>query len=110
VSALCTYGVKHDEIANYLGIDPKTLRKHYRQELDESKMRSHKVVGDFLYQAASGAAMEDGATHAECLRAAMFWAKTQMGWRETDNHNHMSEDGSMSPPTKIEIVAAEGNG
>lgn len=31
VEALAGYGVRHDEIALYIGIDPKTLRKHYRE-------------------------------------------------------------------------------
>jgi hypothetical protein len=35
----------------------------------------------------------------------MFWAKTRMGWRETQEINHTSEDGSMSP-TRIVIEAA----
>jgi len=101
VSALCTYGVSQDEIAKYIEVCPHTLREYYREELDTARTKAHAVVGKYLYQAASGAALANGASHSDCLRAAMFWAKTQMNWRETENLNHTSEDGSMSP---VEIV------
>ena len=97
VSALCAYGVPQHEIAVYIGVDPKTLRKHYRAELDTAKTKAHAAVGRFLYQAASGAALEKGATHADCIRAAMFWAKTQMGFVDRTAIEHTSPDGSMSP-------------
>ncbi len=34
VETLAGYGVPETEIASLIGIDPKTLRRHYRQELD----------------------------------------------------------------------------
>lgn len=90
IRALCSYGVSHDEISVYMGIDPKTLRKHYRKELDTAKIRAHAAVRKYLFEAASGAAISKGATHADCLRAAMFWGKTQMGMKETTNIDHTS--------------------
>lgn len=104
VSALYSYGIPQEEIAGFIGIDAKTLRKHYRHELDTAHVKAHAAVGKFLYQNATGATLKEGASHSDCVRAAMFWAKTRMGWRETDNLNHISEDGSMSP-TRIELVA-----
>lgn len=100
VSALCSFGVPQSEIACYIGIDPKTLRKHYRAELDTSVTRANAAVGRFLYQNASGQTIGKGATHSDCVRAAMFWAKTRMGWRETSQVDHTSSDGSMSPKGK----------
>lgn len=96
VSALCSFGVPQDEIAAYIGVDSKTLRKHYRAELDQSEIKANAAVGKFLYQAASGRALKDGASHADCVRAAMFWAKTRMKWRETSQHDHISSDGSLA--------------
>lgn len=104
VSALYSFGIPQAEIATYIGVDAKTLRKHYREELDNSVTKANAAVGKFLYQNASGATLKEGASHSDCVRAAMFWAKTRMGWRETQDLNHKSEDGSMSP-TRIEIVA-----
>ena len=104
VSALCSFGVPQSEIATYIGIDPKTLRLHYRDELDQAHTKANAAVGKFLYQNASGATLKNGASHSDCVRAAMFWAKTRMGWRETERHEHTSPDGSMSP-TRIEITS-----
>lgn len=97
VSALYSYGIPQSEIAKYIGIDDKTLRKYYREELDNAHVKAHAAVGRFLYQNATGQTLAKGATHSDCVRAAMFWAKTRMGWRETDNLNLSSEDGSMTP-------------
>ena len=108
VSALYSYGIPQEEIAAYVGIDAKTLRKHYRGELDTAHVKAHAAVGRFLYQNATGSTLKEGASHSDCVRAAMFWAKTRMGWRETQDLNHRSEDGSMSP-TRIEIVAPSDN-
>ena len=97
VSALYSYGITQEEIARFLNIDPKTLRLHYRDELDSAHVKANAKVGQFLFQNASGQTLANGATHSDCVRAAMFWAKTRMGWRETENLNHISEDGSMTP-------------
>lgn len=92
VEALTAYGVPSAEVALYVGIDPKTLRKHYRQELDVARTKAHAKVGKFLFNAASGDALKNGASHSDCIRAAMFWAKTQMGFREKEE----SSQGDMS--------------
>ncbi len=85
VSALKSFGVAQSDIANYIGVDDKTLRKHYREELDNAQTKADANVAKFLYNAASGKALDAGASYADCVRAAMFWAKTRMKWRETDN-------------------------
>lgn len=108
VTALYSFGTPQEEIAKYLDIDPKTLRKYYRQELDTAIVKANAKVGQFLYQNAAGQTLGQGATHSDCVRAAMFWAKTRMGWRETENVNHTSDDRSMSP-TRIELVAPDDN-
>lgn len=85
VRALCAYGVPQDDIAIYVGIDPKTLRKHYRDDLDASKVRANAKVRKFLFDAATGEALAKGASYSDCLRGAMFWAKTQMGFKENQD-------------------------
>lgn len=97
IVALRSYGVPIKEVAAYIGIDDKTLYKYYRDELENSAIKANANVGKFLYQAASGQALATGATHSDCVRAAMFWAKTRMGWRETQHIDHTSSDGTMSP-------------
>jgi hypothetical protein len=101
VAALASYGVPQEEIAIYIGTDAKTLRKHYRSELDSAKVKANAKVRRFLFEAASGDAMAKGATYADCLRGSMFWAKTQMGFREGDEE-------IKSEPITINIVKPHG--
>jgi hypothetical protein len=91
VSALKSFGVPLDDIADYIGIDRKTLSKHYTKEIRTAQIKANATVAKFLYTGASGASLKDGASHADCYRAAMFWAKTRMGWRETENNQTDSE-------------------
>jgi len=106
VSALKSFGVPQEQIATYIGIDAKTLRKHYSDELATAQTKADATVARFLYNAASGKAVDHGASYSDCVRAAMFWAKTRMQWRETNHHDVTSSDGSMSP-TKIEITGPD---
>lgn len=101
VSALASFGVRREAIASYIGVDPKTLRKYYRDELDNSTIKANAAVGKFLYRAASGQALDEGASYSDCLRAAMFWAKTRMKWRETDDKDIERRVGEA-----IEIIRA----
>ena len=88
VSALASFGVPQEDIATYIGISKPTLAKHYPDELSFSSIKANATVGKFLFNMASGQAMKNGATYGECSRAAMFWAKTRMGWRETQHVEH----------------------
>jgi len=101
VKAMAAYGAKQDAIATELAIHQETLRKHYRQELDTSAEKANMRVGQTLYSLASGEAMAKGATWADVSRAAMFWAKTRMGWRETDRLEMTGKDGE---PMKIHVI------
>ena len=93
IIALRSYGVPIKEVAAYIGIDDKTLYKYYKDELENSAIKANANVGKFLYQAASGQALTTGATYSDCVRAAMFWAKTRMGWKETNVQEHTGADG-----------------
>ena len=97
VRALSGFGIPHDNIAKHIGIAPKTLRKWYAHELDTGSIAAHAKVAGFIFKAASGMALTDGASYADCLRSAFFYAKTQMQWRETEH----SEVLDASPPTIV---------
>jgi N6-adenosine-specific RNA methylase IME4 len=101
VAALKSFGVPLDDIAAYIGIDRKTLSKHYAEEIRAAQIKANANVAKFLYSAASGKALEQGATYADCVRSAMFWAKTRMGWRETDVlGDHPADQG----PIQYEVI------
>jgi hypothetical protein len=82
-----TIGTPQDVIADILGIDPKTLRKHYRVELDQSMAKANAQIGGALFNKAKG-----GDT-----AAMIFWMKTRAGWREKQEIDHTSSDGTMTP-------------
>lgn len=108
IVALRSYGVPIKEVAAYIGIDDKTLYKYYREELENSAIKANANVGKFLYQAASGQALTTGATYSDCVRAAMFWAKTRMGWKETNVQEHTGANGADLPKNnKITITVVD---
>lgn len=73
VSALCSFGITQDEISTYLDIDLKTLRKHYRRELDTGTTRANAAMAKRLFDAG----IKDGS-----VPAMIFWLKTRAGWKE----------------------------
>jgi len=70
-----TIGTTQETIADILGIDAKTLRKHYRHELTQSMAKANAQIGGALFNKAKG-----GDT-----AAMIFWMKTRAGWRENLN-------------------------
>lgn len=67
--------VTQEEIAIVLDIDTKTLRKHYREELDRGLIIANSKVGANLYKIATGKGRE-------AVTAAIFWLKTRASWSE----------------------------
>lgn len=96
VEAMGAHGVPQDQIAAYIGIAEKTLRKHFRRELDSSKgATTYKVSKALVQNAVNGN-----------VTAQIFWLKTQAGFRETTAVDLSSEDGSMSPAKAAPVIDA----
>ena len=87
-------GTRQEVIADIIGIDPKTLRKHYRKELDQSAAQANATIGGALFNKA-----KSGDT-----AAAIFWLKTKAGFRETQHIDHTTNG---EPITKIERVVID---
>lgn len=85
VRAMAGYGIPEIDIARVIsgGIDPKTLRKHYRHELDTGHVEANAVVAGALFKNA-----KDGN-----VAAQIFWCKTRLGWRETEVRRHEGPGG-----------------
>jgi hypothetical protein len=83
VEALAAYGVPEHAIARVVGIDPKTLRRHYRYELDLGATKATAKVAEFLFRKAT----TEGP---QCVTAAIFWMKTRGGWRETPQSHEIA--------------------
>jgi len=97
VEAMAGYGVPEADIARVLAIDPKTLRKHYRAQLDMAHVKANSAVAQSLFRKATG----DGP---QSVTAAIFWAKTRMGWKETVVNEHGGIEGNPVPITVIRRV------
>ena len=52
VEAMAAYGIPETDIARVVNIDPKTLRKHYRDELDLGSTKANAQVAGFLFNSA----------------------------------------------------------
>src|ERR1044071_7271384 len=73
VEAMAAYGIPEIDIARVIGIDPKTLRKCYRDELDLGEAKANAQVAGFLFTNAKNGN----------VTAQIFWLKTRAKWRET---------------------------
>ena len=96
VEALSGYGVRHDEIALYLDIDPKTLRKHYRLQLDKGTVKANVGVARALHKNAT----EGNVT------AQIFWLKARAQWRDRPEVG----DGDDETPAPVAITVQVVNG
>ena len=74
VKALSGYGVPQEGIAIHIGIDAKTLRKHFRDQLDRGSVEATAKVAQTLFHLA---------TVEKNVASVIFWMKARAGWRET---------------------------
>lgn len=94
VEALAGYGVPEKEIAAMIGVDAKTLRKHYRHELDHGHAKANAKVAENLFRKATGEGRE-------AVTAAIFWLKARARWKETSIHEH---GGVEDQPIEINCI------
>jgi hypothetical protein len=76
---MAAYGIPETDISAVVGIDPKTLRKHYRDELNLAQTKANAQVAGFLFNSA----------RTGNVTAQIFWLKTRASWKETPyEHRH----------------------
>ncbi|HEY8066618.1 MAG TPA: hypothetical protein VIF40_18115 [Methylosinus sp.] len=88
VEALASYGIPHIEIGTVIGIDPKTLRKHYGLELETAAIKANAMVAQSLFAKATSKGITGPS-----VTAAIFWLKVRAGWKETTIHEHGGKNG-----------------
>lgn len=79
VRAMAGFGVPQEEIATFLDIDAKTLRKHFRAELDRGSIEATTKVAQSLFRMA---------TEGNNVAAAIFSMKARAGWSEKQRIEH----------------------
>jgi hypothetical protein len=84
VEAMAGYGIPHEDICRLVinprtgcPIDDKTLRRHFRYELDTGYVKANAKVVQSLYAQATGGN----------VTAAIWWTKARMGWAERVEHS-----------------------
>src|SRR3954451_14928022 len=100
VEAMAACGVPEADIATVIGVDPKTLRKHYRLELTTGSIKANTRVAESLYKKAIGEGPQS-------VTAGIFWLKTRAHWKETIVNEVQHQVGG-SVKELMEWVAANG--
>ena len=67
VEAMAAYGIPEVDISRVVGVDSKTLRKHYREELDLGETKANAQVAGFLFNSARNVRRRRG------TRRSRFW-------------------------------------
>ena len=94
VSHLAGLGVPQDDIANIIGCAPKTLRKHFRAELDRGVAEANAVIAGCLFATAK----------AGNIAAMIFWMKTRGRWREQPPANNADADSDAGSSSEVLVL------
>jgi hypothetical protein len=100
VEAMAAYGVPEADISRVVGVDPKTLRKHYREELDTGQIKANSKVAESLLRKATGEGPQS-------VTAAIFWLKTRARWKEVVV-NEVTHDASDPIKVLMQRIAEQG--
>lgn len=95
IEQMVAIGLNQEQIAIVIGRSVDSLDRHCRHELDAGKLKANAKIGGKLFEKAM-----NGDT-----AALIFWAKTQMGWKETDRHEHTGKDGGPIQHEQAQVDA-----
>ena len=92
VKALSALGTRHEDMAKFMDIAPKTLRKHFRDELDRGAIEANAKVVETLFKMA---------TSGKNTSASIYWTKARCGWREKAPQSELTDLGL--PPFTLNL-------
>jgi predicted transcriptional regulator len=78
VESASAFGITQADIAEQLGIQEKTLRKHFRRELSSGKFKVDMTAGKTV------AELMKSRDERVRLDAAKYYTARRMGWKETN--------------------------
>jgi len=87
-------GLPHEQIAILVGVDAKTLRKHYKAELDAGKAKANGQIAKTLFNKAI----------AGDTTSLIWWTKAQMRWSETVKQEVTGADGEPLQGIQVTFV------
>ena len=99
VEAMAGVGLPHDQIGALVrdGVCTDVIRQYFAKELKAGKAKASAKIGQTLFNRAIG-----GET-----AALIWWTKSQMGWKEKRELDISNPDGTLKPPTAINIVPVD---
>jgi hypothetical protein len=103
VESLSGFGIPQDEVARLVGIDPKTLRFHYADQIELGTIKATAKVAQNLFTMACKPTREG-------LSAAIFWLKVRAGWSEYTPKRPAEEPvGKKEAAERDALTAGDGN-
>ena len=97
VQYLAGRGVRQEDIVT-IHCDAKTLRKHFRNELDLGMAEANAKVTGFLFDAAEGGS----------VAAQIFWLKSRANWREAKEPENPTPGSDAEAISQVVIVPDNG--
>ena len=94
VKSLAAYGIGQEEIARKIDVSAKTLRRHFREELDRGATDANAQVAQAMYKMA---------TSGEFPAATIFWLKCRGGWRQ---NGRVGREAQQTVPFVVEVLKA----
>jgi AraC-like DNA-binding protein len=92
VKSLAAYGIGQEEIARKIGVSAKTLRRHFREELDRGATDANAKVAQAMYKMA---------TSGEFPAATIFWLKCRASWRQ---NGRVGREAQQTAPFVVEVL------
>ncbi len=90
VEGMVAAGLTRPVVAGLMGISPTTLRKHFREQLDNGDANAtHRVAMGLYENATTPTPLYPGGN----VVAQIFWLKARAGWKETDRREITGADG-----------------
>ena len=99
VRTLAGLGVPQVDIARIIRGDPKTLRKHFRDELDRGVAEANAVIAGALFTAAKGGNVP----------AQKFWLKVRAHWHERRPPEGPIPDAGAQSTPQIVLLLPDNN-
>jgi hypothetical protein len=100
VRTLAGLGVPQVDIARIIRGDPKTLRKHFRDELDRGVAEANAVIAGALFTTAKGGNVP----------AQRFWLKVRAHWHERRApEDPIPDAGAQSTPQIVVLLLPDNN-
>ena len=100
VQQLAGLGLPQDDIAKIVGCAPKTLRRHFRAELDRGGAEANATIAGCLFAAAK----------AGNIAAIIFWLKVRAHWHERPPDDvGAATDADARPSSEVVLVLPDNN-